>query len=346
MTKRRYWASRPDKNSLPYFWHELQNGRLRQGWGYLPEQDLRKVAESPWDAQSDDQRQTSRQHRMLGGDGGWQDGDVVLMPNMPTWGMFALAEIAGPYDFKIDPGVEDYGHIRPIRLLTPNGVPNFSGVVSGAIRSTLRNAGRTWSVDHLTDDIEAVIAHAEDPALLTESREIERTNDTLADAIDVASKSLLDRFRDGLNRQLRAAEWEVVIGAAARTRFPTAEVRHTGGPAERGADLVIEIPNPFGGATWIVVVQVKDYDGEIGPEVAQQIREAVRTRSERSEDNRIQKQVIAAVLACTNAMPSAALENEISSIECDLNVPVSVIEGKDLMQLILRGSLQQRFERG
>ena len=48
-------------------------------------------------------------------------------------------------------------------------------------------------------------------------------------------------------------------------------VHGTGGPHERGADIEIVIPNPFEeNQCWIVPVQVKDYEGEVGAEVADQ----------------------------------------------------------------------------
>jgi len=74
----------------PYFWRELQQGRLRQGWGYHEDQNLQTVAQLSWQDQKPDQRVTSRQRRMLGGKDGWQEGDIVLVPNMPKQGMFAL----------------------------------------------------------------------------------------------------------------------------------------------------------------------------------------------------------------------------------------------------------------
>jgi len=91
---------------------------------------------------------------MAGGEGGWQNGDVILVPNVPTWGTFALSEVVGPYRFEIDPTYRDYGHIREVGLLTPEGVAKASHLVNKDIRFILRNAGRTWSINHLRDVIE------------------------------------------------------------------------------------------------------------------------------------------------------------------------------------------------
>ncbi len=35
-----YWAFRTDSKNRDYFYSELKEGRLRQGWGYVDSQDL------------------------------------------------------------------------------------------------------------------------------------------------------------------------------------------------------------------------------------------------------------------------------------------------------------------
>jgi hypothetical protein len=42
---RRYWAIRTDRNNRELLFHELGEGRLRQGWGYDPSQDLHLIQE-------------------------------------------------------------------------------------------------------------------------------------------------------------------------------------------------------------------------------------------------------------------------------------------------------------
>jgi predicted Mrr-cat superfamily restriction endonuclease len=336
---RNYWASRPDSSHLDYFWSELKAGRLRQGWGYHPSQDLRLVQMTAWNDRSPEEAETHRHRHMLGGDDGWQVGDIVLVPNSPERGMFSLAEVTGSYDFQISDR-EDYGHVRAVRLLTPNGVVNSSHLVTAGIRSTLRTVSRTWNVNSLKDDIENLIAQAENKEVLQKSSEIQRTERVFRQTMSSAVAALQADFGKQLRTRLHAAEWEKVIVAAARVRFPGARVTHTGGPSERGADFEIELLNPFGGAPWIIVVQVKDYQGEIGAEVAHQLRDAIQTRNQKKEDGLIGRHVIAAILASTAAKPSAELAAECLKIEEELRVPVTIIYGDELMELILRGVMQ------
>jgi hypothetical protein len=161
--------------------------------------------------------------------------------------MFALVEIVGPYRFEIDKQLRDYGHIREVKLLTPEGVANTSQLVDKGIRSTLRNASRTWNISHLGTAIENVIAHATDREIRQQSTELQRTQRTFDSAMATALEALQANFGSELNKVLRAAEWEKVIARAAKTHFPTAKVDHRGGPNERGADIEILLPNPFGG---------------------------------------------------------------------------------------------------
>jgi len=37
----RYWVIRTDKKFTEFIWSELKQGRLRQGWGWRDDQDLR-----------------------------------------------------------------------------------------------------------------------------------------------------------------------------------------------------------------------------------------------------------------------------------------------------------------
>ena len=55
---------------------------------------------------------------------------------------------------------------------------------------------------------------------------------------------------------------------------------------------------------WIIVVQVKDYEVEIGSDVIGQLRQAIESRRKMQYNAESGGNVIAAVLASTNAKPS------------------------------------------
>ena len=125
-----YWAMRTSRDTpehREFLRQELSEGRLRQGWGGYPEQDLRRINKA-WEEGNElteYQNDASRHWRM--GDGPasnyMNDGDVVLVPNMPHDGLFTLVRIRGPYEFEINEELSDFGHLRAVEVLTPTGGP-------------------------------------------------------------------------------------------------------------------------------------------------------------------------------------------------------------------------------
>jgi hypothetical protein len=90
----------------------------------------------------------------------------------------------------------------------------------------------------------------------------------------------------------------------------------------------------------MIVVQVKDYEGEISSQVIDQLRQAVVTRRLSGPNGTTDAHVVAAVLASTNARPSAELQRAISTLQQELGLPITVIHGNELIKLILRGVVQ------
>ena len=51
-----------------------------------------------------------------------QVGDLVAVLNVPSDGLFTICRITGDYYFEIVEEFGDFGHVRPVEVLTPNGV--------------------------------------------------------------------------------------------------------------------------------------------------------------------------------------------------------------------------------
>jgi hypothetical protein len=174
-TPRRYWAIRTDKYNIPLILGELRAGRLRQGWGSNPSQDLRLVqAEIShggnwWERLTEVQNEVRGHLKMLSKvDDGVQVGDWILLPNLPEEGpFFLIAEVTGEYYFDMlslsgdtdvnDVG-EDYGHVLPVRLITKDGINCYAEIVDASIRATLKTPMRMWNVDGYSDAIEQLVA--------------------------------------------------------------------------------------------------------------------------------------------------------------------------------------------
>ena len=143
---RNYWGYRICTEYIDFFAKELNLGRLHQGWGYHEGQDLRNMT---YDGGA------SKNLRMLE----VKKGDYLLVPRLPEWDYVAIVEATEDwrdgYKFEIDEDHEDFGHIFPAKIICVFN--RHSEVVSGDIRSTLKNPGRFWNIKYLADDIETIV---------------------------------------------------------------------------------------------------------------------------------------------------------------------------------------------
>ena len=337
-----YWAMRTSRNSSEhreFLKKELLEGRLRQGWGWSREQDLRCV-EKAWEEGNqltDPQKDASRHWRMGDGPVGkyMNVGDVVLVPNMPDDGYFTLVQIQGPYDFKINVDLSDFGHLRAVKVLTPlTGVANEHRLVDAKLRRSLRCRGRLWRLSDYAECLEHIIGF--DGDLTVGTTAVDRARSILSDqVVGPVIEDMAKRLSESLRVGLQGSEWETVVRDALEPLFPVT-VQHTGGPQERGADLEIFISNPFSeDRDWIIPVQIKDHEFKEGREVASTLEQAFLSRKDGAH------LVIAVVLLVTDADPSPELEEEMSKLYSKHKVPFIFRGADDFMEMLARGFLKQ-----
>lgn len=154
----RYWAMRTDQARREFFWRELQEGRLPQGWGYRPELDLENLArlrqrgvklpKYQQDAWRGNRRLLPTEQDSM------QTGDIVVLPHLPRYGVWSIARVTGGYRFEISSqpnavdGTPDYGHIRAVELLTGDRpIDLHRDDVSDGLRRAMRSRIRMWSLD-------------------------------------------------------------------------------------------------------------------------------------------------------------------------------------------------------
>jgi hypothetical protein len=140
---------------------ELEEGCLRQGWGYDPCQDLRRIQKKVAAGKqlNDDEQDARRNRRLLDTEpGGVKPGDVLLLPNLPEDGWWVMARVAGPYTFAISNessiAGKDYGHIVPVEPVRDRegGIAKLdphNENVDARLRATMRNMSRMWSSTRL-----------------------------------------------------------------------------------------------------------------------------------------------------------------------------------------------------
>ena len=336
------WAmrtSRDSKEHRMFVEAELRRGRLRQGWGWDMSQDLRHLEEIWADHRepSEIQKQAGRHWRMGNGqwDGYMQVGDFVAVLNTPSDGLFTICRITGDYCFEIPEAIGDLGHVRPVEVLTPMGVANDHPLVHADLRRSFRCRLRLWNISSHCPSLDAILQSGLAPEeLATGSTPVERVESIVSDLVTEPLNLMADQLASALPESVRAEEWEPVLQKALESLFPVS-VHHTGGPDERGADIEILIPNPFEESRdWIVAIQVKDYEGEVDAEAAEQLKDAFESRSRYGR-------VIAVVLLVTNAVASETLNRRMRELSERFRVPFVFCGRALFLRLLARGFLRR-----
>lgn len=322
----RYWAMRTDKSEAKRLYEELVDGRLRQGWGYAPEQDLSLVAAKlgNHDPLTDTEKEVTRHMRML--ESSWdpiKDGDVILLPNLPAPGKWSLAEVTGPYSYSWEPEPQrrewgDHNHVRPVKLLNPGHPINpYSAAVSAGIRGTMRCQCRLWSLDSYSRDIEALL-----DSLNTEPTRATKAIPEEARLL-AALRGAREALHAGLRSQFHGAEFEFVCERVLRTLYD--EVRWTGGRAEAGADFLCAFTDKLG-IRYTVAVQAKMWEGE---------GDWRRPLDQIAEAYEHHEKVTAGLIISTAWKMSPGFEKDREKLESKIGIPIKVVCLPELLGLIM-----------
>ena len=254
-----YWGYRIDtsrREAIEFFSEELKEGRLRQGWGYDPGQDLRDMKVDGG---------ASGNLRMLKE---VKKGHILLVPRLPNWGQVAIVEATDDWDkaYQYDISAHgDYGHIFPARFR--KSFSRHNEHVVGDLQSTLRARNRFWNIDHIKSDVQRLLDTPQED-LTSDISAKERFENATEGAFKSASDVFSEKAYDVLKEQFEAAGWEKVLVEVLEAVYPGCDVRHTAGPREasHGTDILIEIPG-LGRlprrTRYAIAVQVKDQDGQI-----------------------------------------------------------------------------------
>lgn len=134
MAERRYYVVRTDDEEKQWIWKEMQNGRLRQGWGISGTSltdNGKAIDEELWckryqesslrewghDATVDE---AVGRYRILSRFRQMTQGDIIVIPKMPEFEGFTLATVSGTYAFDSEPkerrhkSTDDYRHVLAI----------------------------------------------------------------------------------------------------------------------------------------------------------------------------------------------------------------------------------------
>ena len=155
--KKHYWGYRICNEASSFFYEELKEGRLRQGWGYNSGQDLRCLT------YDEGARKNLRMFEEV------KKGDILLVPRIPSWEDISIVEATKDwnegYTFDIPKEYNDFGHVFPARFI--KSINRYSPVVSDAVRSTFHCVQRFWSMDTYCNSIENIIKNIESEPVTT-----------------------------------------------------------------------------------------------------------------------------------------------------------------------------------
>lgn len=327
---RRYLVVRTDKKSKSFILSELEQGRLRQGWGWKKEQDLRVVREkiASGVALTDDESAAWRNRRLLGSEpDGLKVGDVLVLPNLPEQGQWVLARVKGDYSFSpaVVDGREDFGHVVPVEPIRNRAgrigvIAPDNEHVHARLRATMRSLSRMWGIDNLKPHVEDLV------------RAIEEDIDTRSPEGDAERfESFFDAMKAAAWRSISAkyhgAELEDLILRLFTSMYrDDGSVERTAGPSEKGADLVITKWDVALGLEFKIGVQIKLHDGvHDDPHALDQIRRA-----------RMERRVDAGVVVSTAESFSATFKQRRDHLQDELQMSVALIDRDALVRLMMR----------
>lgn len=322
--EKHYWGYRIDVKNQDFFFKELEQGRLRQGWGYDKNQELPDTKDSG-------AKKNLSMYKNV------KKGDILLIPRLPDWGSVAIAEAAEDwnegYKFEIDDEKKDFGHIFPARYI---GCFNRHGKdVSGNIQSTLKARNRFWNISRLSEDVEKIMKNLEGNKESTSV--IENIKNIVSEQVKsyFNLKECCDQIVDEYNQKFTASQWEEVLKNVLEKIYPEYEIEKTGGmkEEEHGTDILVNVPGISISGSYNIAIQVKNYTGNISDENIKIIIDQVnKAKKYRWKDGKI----IDKILVIT---PAKEEENPKLIEECQKN-EIRVIFSEELKKLIFKSIIE------
>ncbi len=262
---KKYWGYRIGKSNFKFFQSELENNRLRQGWGYNERQNLTNLS---FDGGA---RRNLPMFRKV------KKGDILLVPNIPNLNQVSIVEATEDWDkaykFEISNKFGDYGHIFPAKIIK-SFIRNNKNV-TGNLRSTLKNPSRFWNINHYSDDIETLINNNN---LLSSQNYSDRFNNSIENVFidNFNEEKFSNDIYNKLNEQFSREEWEFALINGLQKLFPFYHIERTGGKEEKkhGTDILIKLPSLQKSYEYGIAIQVKDYSGFVSNKVIEQINKA------------------------------------------------------------------------
>ena len=261
------WFWNIDRATQSYFRSELEQGRLRQGWGYGEKLDLRKIkAKVDKSKPLDEDEQGTWDHcqSMLVY---IKPDDLVVVKNVPSSDKFTITKVGGSYDFRMDEDAGDFGHLLPVggsRIFT-----KYAKVVPAPLVNALNRSQAAINVTY---------KHRETVIRLyaVTDKQAESKPEEFADRFRRWRHASTEALRVQLAKDLDHRQAERLILLLLSRDRPDGSVLWTAGPKERGADFVVTIDNGYGLVTRMAVQTKMHWDVDDDTTGLDQLEQAFR----------------------------------------------------------------------
>jgi hypothetical protein len=306
------WFWNIDRNKKEFFHSELKAGRLRQGWSYREDLNLKTIQRLREEGKPLSDRQRAAWKRCKDMITRITPGDLVVVKNVPDGKHFGLARVEGAYRFEVSDQTDDQRHMLPVEYIGAYhksaeevSMPMIRALnrEQHPIRRTLRHKAAVIALAELGSD---------------QAQEAE------------PFKAMIERWRSDLSHQVAHLAHDSLDHRTAERlvmemlRNDGLDVDWTAGPNERGADLQTEVDHGYGLSTDIAI-QVKFHTGtEDEIRGLEQIEQAFEERN-----------VDAGLLVTFADELSDKVEGFLAQIQRQRRQNVSVLHGEELYLRLL-----------
>lgn len=258
-----YWGYRIDTQKTKYFNSEIEQGRLRQGWGYEEWQKLP-------DTQDRGARGNLPIYKMV------KKGDILLIPRIPDWSDITIVEATEDfqtgYKFEIDKEQHDYGHIFPVKKI--KHFSRYSKNLHDGLQRTLKNIRRFWNIN-CGENVERIINSDDNQSISYEKRFGNSLTDAFENSFDNEKFKAL--IIENAKKNFANETWEYALVEALKIIYPAPhfEVTREGGKKEKehGTDILIKVFG-LGDIEYGIAIQVKDWWGRASECAIEQLNKA------------------------------------------------------------------------
>jgi hypothetical protein len=274
MSDQRYFVVRTDDEAKDWMWQEIRSGRIRQGWGLTGMGLMEDQAEVPlvvwksrykdaahrmWGVEVTDDEATKRYGILLPMTT-MASGDRIVVPKIPQWDTFALAEVDQGYTFDDAPAEQRGDHKDYRHTISVRNVKHFhyhsrekARIIHKKMRAYQSAVNKVWNQDFL-DAVETLLTRESETSILGIAEIFGTVKDELA-------ASLLTRVRKMGWRDLE----NLVESLFKESGYEVVE-RHRYDGQGGDADLVVTTKLPlldeFTDMDLNIYVQVKNKDGK------------------------------------------------------------------------------------